>query len=274
MIPRRRIQIVKGEFYIALQEFLHRNNSLSLFIPKFEEEFAKYIGVEYAVCVGSGRQGMKAILKALKLCTDDEVIIPAYTLKDLIGVIESLGLKVVPADISLKTFNIDPETVARKITKRTKVILATHLFGVPCQINSILEIAKQKAIFVIEDCAHSVGSGFGGHKTGSFGDAAFFSFETIKLINAYGGGMITTNDKALAERIRRENTCSNIQERVIFKKIISAYLENLFLPACLSYPFLALLASETYNEKAYNMYRAFQGTTMSEYLHNEEQDKI
>jgi perosamine synthetase len=168
MILRRKIHTTDNEFYIVIRNLFKKHTVSSCDIPKFEEAFAHFIGVKYALAVGSGRIGMKLILRSLEFDKGDEVIIPAYTLKDLIGIIQSLGLTIIPVDIDSKTFNIDPNSIAERITKRTKVILATHLFGTPCQIDKILEIARRKSIFVIEDCAHSVGSEFRGRKNRFF----------------------------------------------------------------------------------------------------------
>lgn len=258
MIPRRKAHILRGEFWILMRMRFKKNKDSSQYISNWEDSFAHYIGVEYAISVSSGRAGMELILRSLELDKGNEVIIPAYTLKDLIDIIQSMGLVPVPADIHPKTFNIDPNSIAERITERTKVILATHLFGMPCQIDRILEIAKCKSIFVIEDCAHSAGSEFKGRKTGSFGDAAFFSFETIKPINTYGGGMVVTNDERLVSKVREAAVHYRSQARIPLKKIIAAYLESWFLPIPLSFPFLYLLASPRWNKKVYSLYRTVQ----------------
>jgi dTDP-4-amino-4,6-dideoxygalactose transaminase len=246
-----------------MQKLLSKDMHFTQFIAKWEKVFAHYIGVKYAVAVSSGRKGMELILRSLELKRGDEVIIPAYTLEDLIGIIQSLELTVIPADIDPKTFNIDPNSIAEKITARTRVILATHLFGTPCQIDKILEIAKSKSIFVIEDCAHSVGAEFQGRKTGFFGNASFFSLETIKPINTYGGGMVVTNDEDLVTKIRRSIIYDGNQARIPLKKIFVAYFENWFLPTPLSFPFLYLLASHYWSEKAFKLYRAAQRLSAS-----------
>jgi len=258
MIPRRKIHIIEGEFYAIILSLFKKNTDFPQYIAKWETTFARYLGVRHAIAVSSGRSGMEFILRSLELNRADEVIIPAYTLKDLIGIIQFIGLVPVPADIHPETFNIDPISVAKRLTECTKVILATHLFGTPCQIDKILEMAKQKSIFVIEDCAHSVGSEFKGRKTGSFGDASFFSLDTTKPINSYGGGVIATNNTELAEKIRKALGHYEIQNKVPLKKIIAAFLENWLLPTPLSFPALYLLASGRWNKKMSALYRAVQ----------------
>lgn len=265
MIPRRKAYILKGEFWASIWVWFKKSEDPSRYIKGWEDAFARYIGVKYAIAVGSGRSGMELILRSLQLNEGDEVIIPAYTLKDLVGIIASLGLTVIPADIDPKTFNLDPDSVTERITARTKVILATHLFGTPCQIDRILEITKHKSIFVLEDCAHSAGAASNGHKTGSFGDAAFFSFETIKPLNTYGGGMVVTNDEKLATKVRELIIPYRNQARIPLKKIIATYFENWFLSTSFSFPFLYLLASKYFNKKMYNFYRRTQRLSTARY---------
>lgn len=257
MIPRRKAHILKGEIRMALQMLIGKG-ALPDCINKWEEKFAGFVAVKSAIAVGSGRAGLELILKSLGLKEGDEVIIPAYTLKDLIGIIRSLGLTVIPADIDPETFNIDPGSILKKIGARTRVILATHIFGTPCRIDRILEIARSKSIFVIEDCAHSAGAKFNGQCTGSFGDAAFFSFETTKPINAYGGGMVVTNNEELFKRMRRQLASSKCRGNLPLKKVIVAAFENMFLPTALMFPVLSLLASEKWNKKISAFYRMIQ----------------
>lgn len=235
-----------------------KNVDFPQYIAKWEAAFARYLGVRDAIAVGSGRSGMELVLRSLELNRGDEVIIPAYTLKDLIGIIQSLGLTVVPADIHPKTFNIDPDSVAKRITARTRVILATHLFGMPCQIDRILEIARHKSIFVIEDCAHSTGTEFKGRKTGFFGDAAFFSLDTIKPINTYGGGVVVTNNGELARKVQERVTHYKNQTELPIKKIIMSLFENWLLSTPLSFPALHLLASGRWHKKMFAIYKAAQ----------------
>jgi len=269
IIPRRKTHIQKGEVWRIFKIILRTLKNKTQYVKEWENDFAKYIGVKHAIAVSSGRAGLELILRSLKLNKLDEVIIPAYTLKDLIPVIQSLGFNVVPADIDLGTFNIDPDSIEKKITKRTKVILATHMSGSPCKIDKIIEIARKHSIFVIEDCAHSVGSDYNGFKTGSFGHAAFFSFEAIKPINTYGGSMIATNDKELANNIRciiKNYKKSNLG---VIKKMVVANLENVFLSTVFSFPFLHFLASPKLKKKVTSVYRFIQGHPSSRYMYTE-----
>ena len=257
IIPRRKIHVMEGEICKLIQSVFNKDRFTN-WVSNFEEEFARFIGAKYAMVVSSGRQGMEFIFRSLGLNKGDEIIIPAYTLKDLVSIIQSMGLIPVAADVHPKTFNIDPHSVVERITERTRAILATHLFGTPCQIDQILEIAQSKSIFVIEDCAHSVGSEFKGCQTGLFGNASFFSLETIKPINTYGGGMVTTNDGKLAHNLRKTAIRYEDKSRAPLKKIIAAFLESWFLPTPLSFPTLYLLASQHWRERMYSFYRRAQ----------------
>lgn len=258
MIVRRKPHIIKGEEFHIIKALFKKEEGFGNYISEWESSFASYLGVRYAAAVSSGRRGMELILNALNFKAGDEIIIPSYTLKDLIGVIRSLGLKAVLADINPYTFNIDYESVVKKRTARTKAILATHLFGTPCQIDKIADIAKSGDIFIIEDCAHSLGAEFNGRKTGTFGDAAFFSFETAKPINTYGGGMVVTNDSRLASKIRQMVNCGNGRKKIPIKKIAAVFLERYFFPTSFSFPFLALLASGRGNKAMTVFYRLLQ----------------
>ncbi len=259
MLPRRKAHILKKELFLGLSSLFKPNEELSADIKKWEEEFARFIGTKQAICASSGRQAMQAILQALELKAGDEIIVPAYTLKELAGIIAALGLKPVAADIDPHTFNISAEAVKKKINLRTKVILATHLFGSPCQIDAMVNLGREKSIFVMEDCAHSLGAKFKGQPTGSFGDAAFFSLEVIKPVNTYGGGMVATNNEKLAGKIRQIIGNTGKPAGIPVKKMLLARLENCFLPSVFSFPGLYLLASPYWHKKIYSFYRKIQG---------------
>lgn len=258
MIPRRKINIYQKEFTQLFSSIFDKKSNSFKCIDFFEKEFAKYIGVKHAIAVGSGRFGMKLILSNLNITDGDEIIIPAYTLKYLVNILQSIGLKPIVADIDLDTFNIDPDDIEKKISSKTKVIAATHIFGVPCKINEILDIVKKHNIFVLEDCAHSLGSVMNNKQTGFFGDASFFSFDVIKPVNTYGGGMVVTNNDSLAQKIRASNQYGDMYASFIAKRLFASFLENLILPTPIAYLPLALLASEKWSKKMHDLYRGSQ----------------
>ncbi len=179
------------------KKILEGNNFLEL-----EKKFSDYIGSEFSISFDSGRSGFYAILKCLGIKDYDEIILQAFTTVALPNAIIWCGAKPVYVDINKKTFNIDTDKIEEKITERTKAIIAQHTFGNPAEMDKIMEIAKKYNLFVIEDCAHSLGSEYKGRKTGTFGDAAFFSFGRDKVISSVSGGMVTTNNPKLGEKIK------------------------------------------------------------------------
>lgn len=171
-------------------------------ISKFEHEFSKYVGTKFAVGISQARFGLIAIFKALNFNEGDEIIISSYNYHIVIDIIMEMGLKPIFVDIEADSRNINPALIKEKITNRTKAILVTHMFGQPVDMDSVGKIAKEHKVKVIEDCAHALGSECNGKKVGSIGDAAIFSFGMGKNMPCFGGGMITTNDRCLFERIR------------------------------------------------------------------------
>ncbi|MBI5186318.1 MAG: aminotransferase class I/II-fold pyridoxal phosphate-dependent enzyme [Nitrospinae bacterium] len=201
-------------------------------IGEFERAFAGFIGARDAIAIPSGRAGLKFILEGLRLDQDSEVIAPAYTYPIVPFIIKSMGIPMKFVDIEPVSLGLDPEKLKQAVSKKTKAVIATHLFGAPCDIRKILPIAKENNVDVIEDCAHSCGASAGETKTGAFGRAAYFSFETSKCINTLGGGMITTTDKELGQRIRslRDQGHSPTAGK-IFKRLLKSGFE-----ASVTYP--------------------------------------
>ncbi|MDD5502686.1 MAG: DegT/DnrJ/EryC1/StrS family aminotransferase [Candidatus Thermoplasmatota archaeon] len=171
-------------------------------VKEFEKTFAQFVGTKHAIATSNGTTALHAALFCAGIEPGDEVITTPFTFIATANAILFCGAKPVFADIDLKTFNIDPASVRRKITKKTKAILPVHLYGQSAAIEEIMAIAKEHDLKVIEDCAQSHGAMFGGKKVGSFGDAGCFSFYPTKNMTTSEGGMITTNDDALAEKIR------------------------------------------------------------------------
>lgn len=171
-------------------------------VREFEEKFAKYVGTKYAVATSSGTTAIHLTLLALGLGKADVVITTPFTFISTVTPILFCGAKPVFADIDKRTFNIDPEKIEESITKNTKLILPVHLYGQPADLASIMSIAKEHNLLVVEDACQSHGAEFNGKKVGSFGDAGCFSFYATKNMTTGEGGMVTTNNKKLAEKIR------------------------------------------------------------------------
>jgi dTDP-4-amino-4,6-dideoxygalactose transaminase len=172
-------------------------------VEAFEKEMAAYCGCRYAVGVSSGTDALLVVLMALDVQRGDEVITPTFTFFAAAGAIARLGAKPVFVDIDPATFNIDPAGIESKITRRTKAILPVHLFGQTAAMGEIMRIATKHNIPVIEDAAQAVGAERDGKRAGSIGLAGCLSFYPSKNLGAFGdAGMVTTNDAALAERVR------------------------------------------------------------------------
>jgi len=201
-IARQRISIPPAGWRQALADLCRGDLWEGDEISRFEKAFAEMIGVPQAIAVASGRAGLRFIFDSLKLDPESEVICSAYAYPVVPFLARSLGFRLKFADCELQTLGMDPEALAGVISDRTRVVVATHLFGVPCRINEIADIASKHGATLIEDCAHCYGASVGGRKAGSWGRFGYFSFETSKIINTLGGGMITTVDEELAARVR------------------------------------------------------------------------
>ena len=171
-------------------------------VKEFEDNFAEYIGVKHAIAVFNGTVGLHAILHALKIGSENEVIVPSFTFISTANSVLFTEAKPVFADIDEKTFNINPDDVLEKITDKTKAIMPVHYGGQPVDMKPLMEIAKDYNLYLIEDAAEAHGAEYGEKKVGSFGIAAMFSFTPTKNITTGEGGIITTNDDKLAETLR------------------------------------------------------------------------
>lgn len=169
---------------------------------RFEKEFAKYVHSKYSLGVNSATAGLHLALKALDVGPNDEVITTPLTFCSTVNVIIHSGATPVFADVNLDDWNINPEKIEEKITKKTKVILPVHLHGRPCNMEAIMKIAKKYGLKVVEDAAHAAETRYHGQKVGSIGDITVFSFYVTKNIATGEGGMVTTNDKKLIEKAR------------------------------------------------------------------------
>jgi len=171
-------------------------------VAEFERAFERRAGRGTAVSAAYGRIAFYYILKALDLPEGSEIIFPSLTFWVVPELARVAGLKVVFADVDPATFNLDPASVERLITGKTRAIVPTHLYGLPCDMDRLLEIAGRHDLIVLEDCAHALGATYKGRPVGTFGTGALFSFQTLKPLNCYGGGMALVQDAALAARVR------------------------------------------------------------------------
>lgn len=172
-------------------------------VNDFEEAFANSIGVKYAIATSNGSTALELAFAALDLKAGDEIILPSFTIISCLAPILRMGLKPIFVDSNLKDWNMNPLEVLEKITPKTRAILIVHIYGLSVDMNSIIDIAKQKDIFVIEDCAEAIGVEYHGKPCGSYGDIATFSFYTNKLITTGEGGMCVTSNPALNGKMKK-----------------------------------------------------------------------
>lgn len=170
-------------------------------VEALEREIAGYLGVRYAVGVASGTEALQLALLACGIKPGDEVITTPFTFIATAEAITQCGGRPVFCDIEPKTYNLDPAGIEAKITERTAAILPVHLYGQPCDMDPILDLARSYHLRVIEDCAQAFCAEYKGKKVGSLGDAGCLSFFPSKVLGAYGdGGMVVTDDAEIAEK--------------------------------------------------------------------------
>jgi dTDP-4-amino-4,6-dideoxygalactose transaminase len=171
-------------------------------VQRFEQDFAAFIGAKYAVSLNSCTAGLFLSLLVLEIEPGDEVITTPLTFAATVNVIEHLKARPVLVDICPETLNIDPALVERAITSRTKAIIPVHFGGLSCNMNELQKLAESHRISIVEDAAHAIGTRYNGKMAGTLGDLAAFSFYANKNLTTAEGGMVTSNDLDLIEKIR------------------------------------------------------------------------
>lgn len=173
-------------------------------VQAFEEEFAIHAGSQFSISCANGTDALMLSLRALDIGPGDEVITTAYTFYATAEVISLVGATPVFADILEDCFTIDPASIKAKITSKTRAIMPVHIFGHPARMDEINALAKQHGLAVIEDAAQACGANIGGKRVGSLGTTGCFSFYPTKVLGCYGdGGIITTDDAAIVEKIKK-----------------------------------------------------------------------
>lgn len=170
-------------------------------IQEYERRFAAAVGTRFAFSFASGRMAFYVLLEALQIGPGDEVIIPAFTCVVVPNAILYRGARPIYVDIRPDTYNINTDLIEAAITPRTRAIVAQHTFGLIAGIEAITRIAQKHHLVVLEDCAHSLGATYGGRSAGSLGTAAYFSTDRTKITSTGTGGMVTTDDEALAAAV-------------------------------------------------------------------------
>jgi|SRR4051812_4968738 perosamine synthetase len=178
-------------------------SSIGTFIEEFERRFASYCGSEHAVSCCNGTVALHLALLGLGIGPGDEVIVPSLTYVASANAIRYCGAEPVFVDSDPRTWNLDPADLRRKVTPRTRAVMAVHLYGKPAPMREILEIAREHGLQVVEDAAEAIGATYGGRPVGTLADVAAFSFFGNKVITCGEGGMVLAPDAALARKIRQ-----------------------------------------------------------------------
>ncbi len=210
-------QPIKRELNQAIQAVLDGGDFIKgKAVTEFEENFANYIGTRYAVGCANGTDALELALEALDLTSDDEVIVPVHSWISTATAVLRVGAKVVFADTLYDEFTINPASIKSKITAKTKAIIVVHLYGQPCRMDKIMEIAKNRQLVIIEDCAQAHGAKYKGQRVGSFGLMSCFSFYPSKNLGALGdGGAVLSDDSNLMEKIRAIAHCGQVEKNNI-----------------------------------------------------------
>lgn len=209
MIPFLDLKRVNAPHDLAIRQAIARVIDSGWYVlgeetEAFEREFAAYCGVAHCIGVANGLDALTLILRGYGIQAGDEVIVPSHTFIATWLAVSQAGAQPVPVEPDPATCNIDPARIEAAITKNTRAIIAVHLYGQPADMDPIREIAQRHGLRVIEDAAQAHGARYKGRRTGSLGDAAAFSFYPGKNLGALGdGGAITTDDAALAARLRQ-----------------------------------------------------------------------
>jgi perosamine synthetase len=201
-IPLSSPDITQAEIDAVVAVLRNGRLSLGKKLEEFERAFAGYVGVPHAAAVSSGTAALHLAIRALGIREGDEVILPSFTFIAAANALRYERAMPVFIDIDLNSLNLDPNRVEEAITPRTRAILVVHTFGVPAEMNPILEIARRRGLLVIEDACEALGAESGGKKTGTFGDAGVFGFYPNKQITAAEGGMVVTENAEITARIR------------------------------------------------------------------------
>ena len=231
-------------------------SSKGKYIPLFEEKFAEYIGCKYGVSVMNGTAALHLGLLALNIGIGDEVLVPTFTYVASVNTIKYVNATPVFCDSKLDSWQLDPDDVERKLTDKTKAILAVHLYGHPCEMDKLRKIADEHHIYLIEDCAEAIGSEFNGKKVGSFGDVSCFSFFGNKNITTGEGGMVLTNDEDIYKRAANLKTQGISYEKEYWHDRIGYNFRMTNIQAAIGIAQLAIIEKNlTDKEKVFACYK-------------------
>lgn len=196
-------QLTGNEYRYLMDAFLSTwISSTGKYVNQFEESFSKYCGVRYGVATSNGTAALHLALLALGIGVGDEVIVPDMTFAATINAVLYTGAVPVIVDIEEDSWCISPNEIEKAVTERTKAVIPVHIYGQPCDMEKICNIAEKHSLYIVEDCAEAHGAEWNGKKVGSFGDISCFSFYGNKVVTTGEGGMCITNNEELAEKMK------------------------------------------------------------------------
>ena len=234
--PRRRYSTFTGtnrgrEWLAAAADLLRPDRAGEALVRRYEEAFARETGCRHAFAFGAGRMALHTLVAALGLEPGDEVILPGFTCVVVPNALRYRGLVPVYVDVDPVCFNLDPDLVERAITPRSRAVYLQHTFGVTGAVDRLADIASRHGLLLLEDAAHSLGAQHNGRPHGSLGHAAFFSTDRTKVINTHLGGMVTTSDDGVAERLARLQAAIPALPRDYARRILLSFLSEFVLYA-------------------------------------------
>ena len=194
------------------------------FVKQFEEKMSETVGRKYGIAVSNGTAALEIAVQALGIKEGDEVILPTFTIISCAEAVTRMGAKPVLVDCDQRTFNMCAEEIEKKITPKTKAVMVVHLYGLPVDMDPVLDLVKKHRLYLIEDAAEMHGQTYKGRPCGSFGDISIFSFYPNKHITTGEGGMLVCNDENLAERCRSiRNLCFQKTKRYVHEELSGNY---------------------------------------------------
>lgn len=234
---------------IIKMESLQKGNWIGI----FERDITNLLGVRHVFTFSAGRMALYSILKALDIGEGDEVILPGYTCVVVPAAIIYAGARPVYIDISRRDYNLDADKIEAKITDKTRAIIAQHTYGIPCNLDAIKEICDRYKLFLIEDCAHLLGTSHKGKKLGTIGDVAFFSTDHTKFISTSVGGITVTNNDLVGQKLKNIYEDSPFLNKRDILKILSQFIivNILYHP---SIYFIGKYFSQVYNRLGWTFF--------------------
>ena len=198
-------QSIKPEIDEAIQNVIENSAFIGgKNVAQFEDSFSNYVGTDYCIGVGNGTDALEIAIEALEMPIGSEIIVPANSFIASSEAVTRSGHKVVFVDIDAESYVVSIKDLKKRITPKTKAIMAVHLYGHPCNMDELAKISKKYNLYIIEDCAQAHGAEYKGKRVGGIGDIAAFSFYPGKNLGAYGdGGAITTNNLDLSVQCRK-----------------------------------------------------------------------